>query len=579
MSTFGARNPNCDRIHAWKYRSPGESYREAMGRVAAALQDSESHYYSFREILLEQRFLPGGRIQAAMGSTRGITPYNCYVSGHIEDSFIEGSGSIMNRAKEAATTMRLGGGIGYDFSSLRPRGSLIKKLQSSSSGPVSFMQIFNAVCLATSSSGHRRGAQMGVLRVDHPDIEEFIRAKQNADQLTGFNISVAVTDGFMEAVRDDKEFPLVFGGTTYKVVWARALWEMLMRSTYDWAEPGILFIDRINSQNNLGYCEEIFATNPCGEQPLPPFGACLLGSFNLVQYLTPDRTSGSKFTFNWQKLISDIPPVVRAMDNVVDRARYPLHEQEQEATSKRRMGLGVTGAANTIEALGYPYGTSGFCRMLETILSTIRRTAYTASAHLAREKGPFPLYSPAYLSRPFVSELPEEVLNLIEQNGIRNSHLLSIAPTGTISLAADNVSSGIEPVFDYEVNRALIGSGGPEVHKFRDYGAEFLGVEGKKAGDCSVDDHLNVLIAASRHVDSAVSKTCNVPSDITWTSFKDIYLRAWQSGCKGCTTYRSGGLRGAVLTSATKPEPEPDASDPNEGASCGFDERGVFSCE
>jgi ribonucleoside-diphosphate reductase alpha chain len=548
MTTFGPRNPNCDRIHAWKYRAKGESFREGMTRLASALQDTEPHFHAFRDILLGMRFLPAGRIQATMGGTRNITAFNCFVSGTLADSFVEGHGSIMERAKEAASTMRMGGGIGYDFSTLRPRGSLIKKLGSQSSGAISFMQIFNAVCLATSSSGHRRGAQMGVLRVDHPDIEEFIRAKQNPHELTGFNISVGLTDAFMEAVRDDREFPLTFGGTVYRTVWARQLWEMLMRSTYDWAEPGVLFIDRINSANNLRYCESISATNPCGEQPLPPYGACLLGSFNLTQYLTPGHREG--FTFNWQRLLADIPHVVRAMDNVTDRTRYPLHEQEGEALSKRRMGLGITGAANAIEALGYPYGSKEFCNFLEMVLNVIRDKAYSASALLAKEKGSFPLYKPEYLDGEFIQNLPDDVYNLIEKYGVRNSHLLSIAPTGTISLAADNISSGIEPVFDYEVDRGLIGEHGAEVHRFQDYGALYLGVKGKRAGECTVDDHLNVLEVASRSVDSAVSKTCNVPQDISWEDFKGIYFRAWEAGCKGCTTYRPGGLRGAVLSSA-----------------------------
>lgn len=555
MTTYGPRHPGCDHIHAWKYRAKGEGFREAMTRVASALQDSERHFNELRPILLSMRFLPAGRIQATMGSTRNITAFNCFVSGTIADSFVEGHGSIMERAKEAASTMRMGGGIGYDFSTLRPRGNLIRKLNSQSSGPISFMQIFNAICLATSSSGHRRGAQMGVLRVDHPDIEEFIRAKQNPSELTGFNISVGLTDSFMEAVRDDREFPLTWGGTTYRSVWARQLWEMLMRSTYDWAEPGVLFIDRINSQNNLKYCETIAATNPCGEQPLPPYGACLLGSFNLTQYLTPDAKDG--LTFNWAQLMRDIPVVVRAMDNVTDRTRYPLHEQEQEALSKRRMGLGITGAANTFEALGHPYGSRSFCNYLEMVLNTIRDRAYASSAALAKEKGPFPYYDKEkYLLSPFVQELPDEVYDQIEEWGLRNSHLLSIAPTGTISLAADNISSGIEPVYAYKIDRTLIGEKGPETHVFEDYGAKYLNTFGKLTEDCTIQDHLSVLKVASRCVDSAVSKTCNVPADIGWEDFKKVYFQAWEAGCKGCTTYRPGGQRGAILQKIEEPSPE-----------------------
>lgn len=550
--TYGPQDPFCDKLHAEKYRASGETFREAMTRVAQALRDDDEHFRTLREILLQMRFLPGGRIQAAVGSLRGITPYNCYVSGTIEDSYIDGSGSIMARAREAAATMRLGGGIGYDFSTLRPRGSLIRKLNSNSGGPIPFMEIFDAICRATSSSGHRRGAQMGVMRIDHPDIEDFIRAKQNTTALTGFNISVAVTDEFMTAVKEGTAFTLRWGGSEYKTVSAKVLWEALMRSTYDWAEPGILFIDRINAYNNLKYCETITATNPCGEQPLPPFGACLLGSFNLVKYLVkPSHEAGYKF--DWVSFCYDIEFVVRAMDNVVDRAKYPLYEQEQEAQRKRRMGLGVTGVANTIEALGHPYGTSGFNRYLRAILDRLANTAYSASAKLAKEKGPFPAFDrDSYLRSPFVSDLEDETIELIRSYGIRNSHLLSIAPTGTISLAADNVSSGIEPVFAYKTDRTIVEFSGPRTYSVEDYGYRFLGTKGKTTAECTVKDHLGVLITASAKVDSAVSKTCNVPADCDWNEFQDIYMQAWEGGCKGCTTYRIGGKRGAILEAASE---------------------------
>ena len=396
MSTkeYGPTLPISKEIHETKYRSKGESFKEAMTRVADALKDNEEHYQKFREILLEQRFLPAGRIQAAIGSPRSVTPYNCYLSGTIEDSF----DSIMDRAKEAATTMRLGGGIGYDFSTIRPRGDLIASLDSKSSGPISFMDIFNSVCGTVSSAGHRRGAQMGVLRVDHPDIEEFIRSKNNSNRLTNFNISVGVTDKFMEAVKSDSNFDLVFNGKVYKTVRARYLWDELMRSTWDWAEPGVLFIDKMNRKNNLWYCEKIAATNPCGEQPLPPYGACLLGSFNLVKYVKLNcdydvAPTGIEYnTFDFESFKHDIEPVVRAMDNVVDVAIYPLKQQEIEAKSKRRMGLGVPGLANAGEALGCPYGSLEFLDFTESVLKVLRDTAYRSSISLAVEKGPFPLF-------------------------------------------------------------------------------------------------------------------------------------------------------------------------------------------
>jgi ribonucleoside-diphosphate reductase alpha chain len=566
--------PECDFLHAEKYRGRNESFRDCATRIASALGDDEKHFAHFREILLDQRFLPGGRIQGTVGSTRNTTPYNCFVSGTIEDSFIDGHGSIMHRATEAAGTMRLGGGIGYDFSTLRPRGDIIKKLQSQSSGPVSFMAIFDAVGLATASSGHRRGAQMGVLRIDHPDIEEFIRAKQNPTELLGFNISVGVTNEFMRALQTGSDFDLRFAKRTYKTVNAKALWELLMRSTYDWSEPGVLFIDTINQQNNLWYCEQIAATNPCGEQPLPPFGACLLGSFNLVKYLT--REGGNSWTFDYQRFFADIPPVVRAMDNVVDRARYPLHEQEQEAHSKRRMGLGVTGVANTIEALGFSYASRQFRMTLYTIQEGMKNVAYRASALLAKEKGAFSLFDrDRYLEGLFIQTLDTDVLELIHTYGIRNSHLLSIAPTGTISLAADNISSGIEPVYALRQKRLINYPTGMREVELEDYGSRFLGVEGKTAEQCTAKDHLSVLITASSQIDSAVSKTCNVKNDYPWEDFQDLYIGAWKANCKGCTTHRTGNQRGAILTAVEDPPAELTS-----GLTCELDPiSGRRSCE
>lgn len=551
---YGPKTPFAQYIHAMKYRERGETFRESRGRIAKALSDSDGHYFQLREILLEQRFLPAGRIQAAIGSSRNITPYNCFVSGTIEDSYTSGTGSIMDRAKEAASTMRLGGGIGYDFSPLRPRGSMIKKLGSQSGGPIPFMEIFNAICLATSSSGHRRGAQMGILRIDHPDIEEFIRAKHDLSRFLGFNLSVAVTDEFMQALQIGNNFTLHFGGQPYKQVNASQLWDLLMRSTYDYAEPGVIFIDTINKYNNLHYCETISATNPCGEQPLPPYGACLLGSFNLCSYIEPGETS--RWRFNWVKFFRDIPIVVRAMDNVVDRATYPLYEQEKEAISKRRMGLGVTGVANAIEALGHPYGTDGFITNLGIILRGLRDEAYRASARLAAEKGPFPLFNrDLYLAGHFIQTLADDVQEEISEHGIRNSHLLSIAPTGTISIAADNISSGIEPVFDLAMDRTVIEFDGAKQYRLEDYGYANFGIRGKTVDQCSIGDHLRVLVTAAKYVDSAVSKTCNVPKDIPYDTFKNIYIAAWQNGAKGCTTYRVGGKKEAILSSAKTEEP------------------------
>ena len=583
--TYGPTLPISEEIHAMKYRSKGESFKEAMIRVADALKDNEEHYLQFKEVLLDQRFLPAGRVQAAMGAPREVTSFNCFVSGTLEDSM----DSIMEKAAEAAQTMRLGGGIGYDFSSLRPRGDHIASLDSRSSGPISFMGIFDAICKTIASAGHRRGAQMGVLRVDHPDIEEFIKAKNNSTTLTQFNVSVGITDEFMDAVINDKMFDLKFDGKRHKTVRARYLWDEILRSTWDWAEPGVLFIDTINKKNNLGYCETIAATNPCGEQPLPPYGACLLGSFNLTKYIKEWVTEGIPVTyFDDDQLKHDIAPVVRAMDNVIDRTVYPLEEQRMEAQSKRRMGLGITGVANAGEALGFEYGSPEFLEWLEEVMTVIRDTCYQSSISLALEKGPFPmLIADKYLESGFARTLPENIRRDIHNYGIRNSHLLSVAPTGTISLSADNVSSGIEPVFSHSYERTIQTLEGPKVERVEDYGFRVFGVKGKTANELSVFDHVKVLNTASKFVDSACSKTCNVGDEVTWDQFKDVYMQAYLGGASGCTTFRASGKRYGILNAAAvedvAEEPEAEEDDfieENAGAAFYFDvNTGRRTCE
>jgi len=575
---YGPKLPISEQIHQEKYRSEGETFHEAMTRVAEALKDDETHFEQFRSILDNQRFLPAGRVQSAMGAPRTVTPYNCFVSRTIEDS-MEG---IMDAAKEAAKTMQLGGGIGYDFSTLRPHGALIKSLDSRSSGPLSFMAIFDSVCHTIASAGHRRGAQMGVLRVDHPDIEKFIRAKNNSTALTGFNISVGVTDAFMEAVKTDSQFDLVFEDRVYSTINARALWDDILRSTWDWAEPGILFIDRINRKNNLHYCEKIVSTNPCAEQPLPPYGACLLGSFNLTKYVVQ---YDGKYVFNMNMLKTDIPYVVRAMDNVVDRATYPLPQQEAQAKNTRRMGLGVTGVANAIEALGFDYGSDEFIRVLEDIMGTIRDICYETSVDLAKEKGAFPLFQQEYLDSEFALTLPAKIRESIAEHGIRNSHLLSVAPTGTISLSADNVSSGIEPVFSHFYDRTIQTFDGPTIERVDDYGYREFGVKGKTADELSVFDHVRVLNVASQYVDSACSKTCNVGDDVTWEEFKQVYMEAYEGGSSGCTTFRASGKRFGILNASASEdivEEKPTEKDNfiEEGGACYFDPAtGLRKCE
>ena len=552
MPEFGPISPFSQQLHADKYRGPGESFKEGMNRVSNAISDDEPHFRTTRDILLDQRFLPAGRVQAAMGAAKIVTPYNCFVSGTIEDSFVDGHASIMKRATQAAQTMRMGGGIGYDFSTLRPRGAHIRKLGSKSSGPVSFMEIYDAICRCIASSGHRRGAQMGVLRIDHPDIEEFIHAKQNENHLTGFNMSVAVTDEFMECLADGRPFELKFEGRVYNEVEPEALWNMLMRSTWDWAEPGVIFVDTINRMNNLHYCETIAATNPCGEQPLPPYGACLLGSFNLAAYVVTDPKAKTGYRFDRAQFREDIPTIVRAMDNVIDRATYPLYEQEQEAKNKRRMGLGLTGVANAFEALGFPYGSVDFADQLASVLQDLNVTAYLTSSQMAAEKGSFKLYNDRYLDSGFMETMPEFVRQEIAHHGIRNSHLTSIAPTGTISMTADNVSSGIEPVFAFESLRKVQTEAGEQEVTLMDFGVEHFGHRGKPAAEVTIDEHLRVHLAAANGVDSAVSKTLNVPPTTPWNDFKNIYVRAWEGGAKGCTTYTAGGKREGILKDAAE---------------------------
>ena len=559
-------------LHATKYREPGETFEQAMVRIASGLADGPRHKDSLVDVLTSMRFMPAGRIQRAIGSAKNVTPWNCYVSGIIRDSFVDNEGSIMQRATEAAQTMRMGGGIGYGFSRLRPHGDLIKGLGSVTDGPLAFMNIYDAICKCVASAGHRRGAQMGVLRCDHPDIRRFIRAKHNSTTLTGFNLSIGVTDALMEAVVLGRGFDLTFEGRRYETVDAQELWDEIMRSTWDWAEPGVLFIDTINKMNNLYYCEEIEATNPCGEQPLPPFGACLLGSFNLARYVRREEDGAY---LDIDQLREDVPDVVRAMDNVIDVGRSPLPQQEEEARAKRRMGLGITGLANAAEACGHPYGTFGFFAFTEEIMTAIRDEAYAASALLAYDKGAFPMYREGhYLKGKFVRNLPADVRELIRENGIRNSHLLSVAPTGTISMCADNVSSGLEPVFAYRTERMVNMPGGARKVTIDDYGVSKFGHYGKTSSKVTANEHVRVLCVATRNVDSAVSKTCNVSPDMPWEDFKDIYMQAWKGGAKGCTTFNPGGKRFGIMTEVKVEEPEL-----NDGATCEIGPDGRRSCE
>ena len=559
---MGPTLPISEEIDKMKYRGDGEDFAGKVYRISGTLADNDEHRVALKDILGNMRFLPAGRVQTDIGSPRRVTAFNCFVSGIIEDSM----SSIMEKATEAAETMRRGGGIGYDFSRIRPRGDWIKSLDSRASGPISFAHIFDAVCGTISSAGHRRGAQMLVLRVDHPDIEEFITCKNNSDKLTGFNISVGVTDEFMEALETGTPFQLKFEGKVYKEVDPVELWEKIMRSTWDWAEPGVLFLDTINKYNNLWYCETLEATNPCAEQCLPPYGACLLGSFNLTQYVTH---SGD---FDYDQMKRDIHHVVRAMDNVIDKTSYPLPQQKQEAKNKRRMGLGVTGLANAGEMMGLPYATEKFLEFQREVLSCLRDECYAASAMLAAEKGAFPMFKrDLYLQGEHIKTLPERVRNLIQQHGIRNSHLTSIAPTGTISLSADNVSSGIEPPFALYYDRTIQTFDGPVVERVEDY-AFARQVSGRTANEIEASEHMKVLLVAQEYIDSACSKTCNVGDHVKFEEFKKLYYDAWKGGAKGCTTFRASGKRFGVLNEVKEEEPKAEA--------CFIDpETGMKTCE
>ena len=576
----GPTTPISIDIDEMKYRMKGESFSQKIERIARTLSDGDIHYRSLSDTLINMRFLPAGRIQTAIGSPRNVTAYNCFVSRKIEDSM----DSIMDAAKEAAETMRRGGGIGYNFGHIRPHGDWIKSLESKASGPISFMKIFDAVCQTIASSGHRRGAQMAVFPVSHPDIFEFINAKTNENALTGFNVSVAVTDEFMECLENNKPFDLKFEGKVYQTVDPNEIWEAIMRNTFDWAEPGIIFIDRINQENNLYYCEEIEATNPCGEQPLPPFGACNLGSFNLVKYVETKlpHDAFSDKTFNFDQFVTDIAVVVRAMDNVIDNTTYPLHQQEVEAKNKRRMGLGVTGLANAGEMLGFAYGSKNFLDFQRNVLRVLRDEAYVTSSKLAKEKGSFPLYDQdKYLEGKFIKRLPDQVKEMIRQNGMRNSHLTSIAPTGTISLLADNVSSGIEPPFSHYYDRTLRTFDGDQIVRVEDY-AYSKGIKGQTADEISAEDHVAVLCAAQEYVDSACSKTCNVGDQVTYDEFKNLYFLGWKNGAKGMTTFRASGKRFGILNKIEK-NTTSDASRPDADVgidACYIDPKtGIKSCE
>lgn len=571
--------PIAREIWTRKYRFSGstEQTRDAtldhtfwrVARAAAAVERGgkrvqERWARTFHDAFVDFGFLPAGRILAGAGTGRNVTLFNCFVLGRIEDDLSD----IFENVKQAALTMQAGGGIGHDFSTLRPKGALVRSIGADASGPVSFMDVWDAMCRTIMSAGQRRGAMMATLRCDHPDIEDFIAAKSDPARLRNFNLSVLVTDAFMAAVREGKSWDLVFAGKVYKTVAARALWEKLMRATYDYAEPGVIFIDRINAQNNLAYCETISATNPCGEQPLPPYGACLLGSINLAALIRDpfqDRAA-----LDMALLEKRVASAVRFLDNVIGISRYPLKAQAEEARAKRRIGLGITGLADALIFCGLHYGTEGARAQAARWMAAIQNAAYRASALLAAEKGPFPLYdAQAFLARPNVLRLEPDARALIAEHGIRNGCLTSIAPTGTISLLAGNVSSGVEPVFDFTYRRRVLHEAAHVEETVEDFAyARYraLHPDGAlpdafvRAGELPPAEHLAMQAALQPYVDSAISKTINCPEDMPFEAFRDVYAQAYALGLKGCTTYRPNTITGAVLL-ASEPAAAPAGPD------------------
>lgn len=581
-------NPVSREVWNWKYRLADDEARDATvrdtwRRVARALasvepEHSEQWESAFLEALEDFRFLPGGRILAGAGSRRDVTLFNCFVMGTIEDS-MEG---IFSALKEAALTLQQGGGIGYDFSTLRPSGMPARRCGGVASGPVSFMRIWDSMCATLLSAGARRGAMMATLRCDHPDIEIFIGAKHALGELRNFNLSVLITDDFMDALEHDRDWPLVFpappretpadtGPIVFRrwshtdspvpcrivrVIKARALWYAIMRSTYEYAEPGVLFIDRINRENNLWYCEHISATNPCGEIPLPPYGACDLGSVNLARFVSDPFEDNAALDFAAIERITAV--AVRMLDNVIDVSRFPLPQQRDEALGKRRIGLGIAGLADALIMLGLRYDDERACRLAGKIMRTMCLAAYRSSIELAREKGSFPrLERDKYLQSRFVRALPHTVRKGIAEHGIRNSHLLAVAPTGSISLLANNISNGLEPAFAERYQRHILTPEGPQNYDIENHAVRLWRLGRSEhvrppafvtAFELSPLAHLRMQAAIQRSVDNAISKTVYLPEDFPFSDMESLYRQAYDMGLKGCTTYRPNPVTGAVIS-------------------------------
>jgi len=544
-----------------------QTVQDTWRRIAKALSEVETEPKKWETIfynaLTDFKFLPAGRITAGSGTKRNVTLFNCFVMGVIPDSM----SGIFDMLKEAALTMQQGGGIGYDFSTIRPKGSLVKGIAADASGPVSFMDVWDSMCRTIMSAGSRRGAMMATMRCDHPDIEEFIAAKSDSQKLRMFNLSVLVTDAFMDAVKKGEDWKLIYNNKVYSVIKAADLWDQIMRATYNFAEPGVIFIDRINATNNLSYCETITATNPCGEQPLPPYGACLLGSINLAKLV--EQPFDKNAYLDVSQLEDLVSTAVRMMDNVIEVSQFPLEAQKLEAKNKRRIGLGVTGLADALLMVGLRYGSDEAVKKTEKWMKTIALSAYKASINLAEEKGAFPLFDPEkFIVSGKMIQMDEDVKQAVHKFGIRNALLTSIAPTGTISLYAGNVSSGIEPVFAYSYKRKVLQNDGSHVEEeVVDYAVQLWR---DKFGDAPLPDffvsaqnltpadHVKMQAAAQKWVDSSISKTINCPEDISFDDFKEVYIQAYDTGCKGCTTYRPNEVTGSVLSAASEEKSSSD---------------------
>lgn len=544
----------------YRYRRNGKvidhtienTWRRVAKAIARVEKPAERVYWenAFYHILEGFQFLPGGRILAGAGTKNKVTLFNCFVMDIAEDS-LKG---IFDALEEGALTLQQGGGVGYDFSVLRPAGELTKKTGIEASGPVSFMRIWDTTSAILLSTGARRGAMMGVLRCDHPDIEAFIAAKSDSHMLRHFNVSVMVSDAFMRSVKHNERWPLVFAGKTYRYINARELWEKIIRSAYDYAEPGVLFGDTINRMNTLWYREQIHATNPCGEIPLQPYGACNLGAINLTQFVIAPYTEQAKL--NWQRIEETVKVATRFLDNVIDVSRYPLKAQREQAHGTRRIGLGLTGLADTLVMMGIRYGSKASLNLADEIMRRIAHTTWQTSIDLAKEKGSFPFYQSDYLQGEFVQQLDSSLRNQLSQHGIRNSHHNTIAPAGTISLLANNISNGIEPIFKAQYTRHVLDAKGTSTaFDVSDYAWKLWQTQQKENMpsewvDTSMllpDAHLQMQGVMQKHIDNAISKTINIPRDFPFEKLSDVYTTAYQLGLKGCTVFRPNPITGSVL--------------------------------